>query len=481
MLYQIGIKDGFAQIKGSGRHIKIISAATPLRIQAQDSDGRVLLDSKFRAPMATELPVAAAVINIYADEQTVELWYSNQPLDYSQNVVVFGGKLKVSTKFLYGGYTRVLERNPRTKAVIKSDEDIYLSGEIGGDLWPVSKDKAEEMETFSEIFALKNKDSEVVLSAMGDTTEITSDSNFMAASHVVRFKDVTICCNGVFGLKYYDGVSFTRLMPADLGLTKALYLTVFNSKVYLIGTITSNYLAVLVSEDGKNYTIIKESPFVVSANIISVSNSARTNKQSVILDGNAYLGADIFAVEINLETLEFAKHDMPAGETQWSLYKVDNDLLILRGGSSGGVKKIVAPGQFETIYQATSSVTAISGEHGLNPESGKIVAYRGGNVVEIDAQGVSNVSLHSIGTNYGKYLYVGVDCFINDSSISIYYGGKEYKKTLTTTGRTIYSNADKKLYGVKPSASVSESWYETPFAGSADNTPAVVKVLEYLF
>lgn len=153
MIFYIGIKDGFGQVRGAGRHIKIISAATPLRMQVLDSEGRVLLDSKFRAPMATELPIAGAVINLFSDEQqTVEIWYSNQPLDYAQLIAVGANEIRTRRTIFSGGRKKVLDRNPRKSVRVISDKDILIgSRAVGSEGWPVKAGIPQDFETMGEI------------------------------------------------------------------------------------------------------------------------------------------------------------------------------------------------------------------------------------------------------------------------------------------------------------------------------------------
>lgn len=156
MLYQVGVKDGFAQVKGAGKHIKIVSATNTIRLQALDADGRVLLDSKFRSPMATELPIPAATLNFFTDDQVIELWYSMQPLEYMQLTAVAASRARTSEAKVYPGKSLIVGANPRQSVTLLADDDLPIGGlDVTGNGWPLEAGVKENFLLGGEIYAYK--------------------------------------------------------------------------------------------------------------------------------------------------------------------------------------------------------------------------------------------------------------------------------------------------------------------------------------
>lgn len=249
MLYQIGIKDGFAQIKGSGRHIKIISAATQLRIQAQDSNGRVLLDSKFRAPMATELTAPAAVINIYADEQTVELWYSNQPLEYLQLTAVGASTVTAKKIVAKKGKTKLLDSAVRTAFRVTSNKNIFVGNtSVSAAGWPLAAGEKEQFETIGEVWALNPVEPfnwSLIAGASAAQYSVAKPSTMY---HYKIFK----------GRVYFGDNTGLRVMDdegavSSLGMAGLRAISVYLGKLYIVTALSEAYGGVYESADGVTF------------------------------------------------------------------------------------------------------------------------------------------------------------------------------------------------------------------------------------
>lgn len=158
MLYQLNVSNGFCQFAGPAKFLKIVSAASPLKIEVIANgprSGRVLLSSKnVRAPMGFELPADAGVVNFYGDDQSLEIWSADAPLEYMQLTAVGGSAIKASEAFLRGGTEKLTGANTRSKIKIKPEADINIGGlGVGTNGYPVLAGQEVELETVGEVYA----------------------------------------------------------------------------------------------------------------------------------------------------------------------------------------------------------------------------------------------------------------------------------------------------------------------------------------
>jgi hypothetical protein len=156
MLRKVRIVGGFGFINAEIKHLKIISSVTPVRIQAigagNDSE---ILQTDFRAPMATEFEQRVKRVEFYAkDDQVIEIWAGLLPLEYMQLTAVGGIGLRAGRSLLSGGSELVVAGNMRSKVRLKPEKDILIGGfGVGADGFPVLAGQEIDLESVSDIYA----------------------------------------------------------------------------------------------------------------------------------------------------------------------------------------------------------------------------------------------------------------------------------------------------------------------------------------
>ncbi|MDP5205787.1 hypothetical protein ORI99_01825 [Alishewanella sp. SMS9] len=182
MLQRVGIKDGIGELKGYGRHLKIVSAETELRVAALDSNGRPIKETYIRAPMATVFNETAATLFFFSDTaQTVEVWYGMEPLEYLQLVAVGATRMKSSKKIVPGNIsTKLLDATPRTKLKMRTDSNIKISSTPDEGGWTVFADTQETLETSGELWVIGKGEYFDYTSLSGAASVLLADANYTA-------------------------------------------------------------------------------------------------------------------------------------------------------------------------------------------------------------------------------------------------------------------------------------------------------------
>lgn len=193
MLYQLNVANGFCQFAGPAKYLKIISAASPLKIEVIANgvrSGRVLLSSKnVRAPMGFELPEDAGVVNFYGDDQNLEIWSGDQPLEYLQLTAVGGTKLAQKQVYTAGGRFLIAPANQRTKLRIKPQKDLFVgSDNVGLDGYPVLAGEFIDLETIGAVYGYK----EPATVKPGNLGFIAREPNIAASSGVSDLNDIAL-------------------------------------------------------------------------------------------------------------------------------------------------------------------------------------------------------------------------------------------------------------------------------------------------
>ncbi len=117
-----------------------MSAVTKVRIEALSDSGQVILQTEMRAPMATMFPATAATVNLYSDtDQTVEVWYARQPLEYMQLVSVGATRVKAQRTLIYPGKTKIADAAPRKSIRMTASANIKMGDEsVNDNGWPIA-------------------------------------------------------------------------------------------------------------------------------------------------------------------------------------------------------------------------------------------------------------------------------------------------------------------------------------------------------
>lgn len=465
MLYQIGIKDGFAQVKGSGTHFKIISAATPLRLQALDSNGRVLLDSKFRAPMATELPAPAAVINLYADDQTVELWYSNQPLEFLQLTAVGSGNLRTTTKEFLSGRELIIESNPRSKIMIKATEEIKIGGlGVNESGWPLAAGETITLETIGAIYGYKAPQVPVLSDFENLGVQTVTGQNI---GNIAVFNGQVYAVTDELEprLMKLESGAFTQI----IGAPKMWVIVSYKKALWGIASNASGP-ALVKSIDGVNWSII---------NIAQIAGVQRSQSYSSICKGvlTTKRLSGIPSIMADLNTGEIKAIEGQVND--YTDYIVtDNGVYGFTSSTTVGILAKKNQDGWETI--ASGNVFAV----GANALNGEIFFIGAGNnpykLVNDELVKVGNLT-NSSPCNFVSY--GEVNAFISNTACLFTYQGQEYSipsNTVANAANIAISDTLPEMYRVQGAFSgnlnlqtISTGAYVTP-------QPMQINVLEFL-
>ena len=325
MLKKIRIdSSGFGFVNGEFLFLKIISSATPLRV-AVLAQGKPILNTELRAPMATALDKRADRLELYSETpQTVEVWVGLQPLEYLQLTAVGSTGMRATQKTVFPGNSLILPANQRQKVRLTASKDILLSGDGIGAGWPLAAGEKEEFETIGAIYANFLRDA-ININGIAGAAEAVSNAvpptNIYNQSQPVRFAGGTLFSNPVAG-----------------NSSKALFLKDDNS----IEQLPFSNAAFLI-DGGRLYAVIKgDSPTQLPGQGVSVYVSDDAITWQRVTFGGA-----------NLPTYWRFYHAACDITDGWAYWGSDNGYcgaIHIQTGQS--VQPVVqfAPGQYSGIY-----------------------------------------------------------------------------------------------------------------------------------
>lgn len=494
MLYQIGIKNGFAQVKGAGRHIKIISAETPVRLQAMDSDGRVLLDSKLRAPMATELPAPAATVNLYADDQVIELWYSLQPLEYLQLTAAGASRARASSKKIFPGVAKIVDANQRQSVTLLSDTDLNIGGaDVAGDGWPLKAGIKENFTLAGEIYAfypLPEFDYSGITGAFanvatGSGYATVPEFGFALANYLVfgRYAEpvYTIDKTGGAAQVLESGEVYAAVKDGH-----SIYLVVKNGSIYRIKKTT----------DGQNLQTVADLTSklgVLGAQLI-VQNNQTNRKRLDCLVGDwlttpASFGSVRCFVAINIKTGEVKRSPDNIGVSAQlsAIYHPDTGVFYL------AVHGVLTVNPAAGIYVSQGNQWVKVYENALDlrgfvaNEQGKVMVMEPGFIKRFDVQNFSLTTLFTPPTNrvIQSYLSESGYLFYDFFYYELWAVDEAFVPVqVNNTGPNgsakimIYDAQEGALYSIRKGNGI--IFDKLPVAGLPEFSAVNVKALEYL-
>lgn len=475
MLYQIGIKDGFAQIKGSGRHIKIISAATPLRIQAQDSDGRVLLDSKIRSPMATELPAPAAVINIYAENQTVELWYSNQPLEYFQLTAVGATSARASEVKAPPGITKLVDANPRVKFRVVADADVKIGNlSDAREGWPIAAGEKEEFESSARLYVSVRKPV-FDPASVGVPTETMTGSGHLQSIGAAFFAGRFFVTNETSTREFVIAGAAVNDITSKMAAA-AIAMRAYKGALYCV-VHAAGIVYLYRSFDGVNFAVVN-----------SVAGTRPGFMQTAFYDGVLTMssGSSTFQdwYQFNLQTNEIIKRQNIIGGAA-NLRYIDYMGETFIVSSPQGLYK-VSGNDLELVYLTPTPDTLIS-RMTLSEQNGDLIALVGDKpakfnpvtrVFEVISTLSQTVQVNGLSE---RYVYIGCDAWASNSEILFIPDDQYTAKSMPgwVVGPCAVDYENNLLYRVQEAGGGAYNLKAITLPDIVEPAPVNIKVLEF--
>ena len=474
MLYQINLANGFAQMQGVSKHLKIISAASPVKLEVVavgNRSGRVLMSStNVRAPMGFVLPEDAGTVNFYGEDQTLEIWSGEHPLEYLQLTAVGASGINSAAILAYSGVTKVANKNQRKSIMLKSSEALKVGTDGGG--WPVAANEVINLETVSDINVYREKPGFNV-NAIGTDVVVSNTVQRKDHASIARFAGLTWAVTAAGELFKYDntGAQVGANQTGSAGFTKAALIWAFNGALYIAGSGLSGIMLVKTT-DGETYNLLGNAG---AGTFTAVPE--RTNFYRGIMSGSNYSSsivvADLVAETIAQRPLRNNNTSRVYGSNGDFDYEIDNQGLWVR------------PVDLSAPWQQVNNTDWRNAT--ISENSGQPIAVSNSNfkVHQLNNDGTTTVlSSSNMNTTetLSNYINVGVDGWKSGNNLYFFADGLELVKPTTVipgTAMAAYDPANE-LYWVTGYPASDNTIAKIPFNQQLAIEPARVNVLEFL-
>lgn len=187
MFKRVQIKGGYGFVNGEAANIKIISAASQVRVVGLSVNDKPIFESIMRAPWGMQFEQTVKRVEFHSDtDQTIEVWLGKMPLDYVQMVAVGGTSIKTTEVGLTAGsLQQVLQPALRKKVLVKTTTPVRIKSDPLDAGWPLAENGEIELELTGALYA--QKAASTFISAAAEHALISPENFFVDANTRVVF------------------------------------------------------------------------------------------------------------------------------------------------------------------------------------------------------------------------------------------------------------------------------------------------------